>query len=397
MTPFDQHPTCSEAKPKAMTHSYQVSCDEPAGLTELGESWRALEKRCDASFFQSWHWIGTWLKTLPSHFRPRVLRVTEGGRLAGLGILMFHADRRHRVMPVGRLLLNETGDAYHDRLTLEYSGILCNSSVRAGITEAALAWLVAHEKRWSELCLSGLLPEGLTEVSAAAARLGLLPWTPDLKPCDYVDLEVVRQADGEYLSQLSRNTRQQLRRALRLYEAEGPLSLAAPGSLEEAHKFLDELAELHQIYWTARGESGSFSNAYFSQFHRALIDAGFADGKIQLLRASAGEQPIGYLYNFVHEGYVYGYQSGFRYDEDPKRKPGLVTHYLAIEENLSHGARIYDFMAGHGQHKRSLSNATRDMTWLVLQRNVLKNRLEQWLRRLKQQAAERRKAAAEGN
>lgn len=395
MTPFDPHPSGSEAKTEAMTPSYQVSCEDIAALSELGESWRTLEERSDGSFFQSWYWIGTWLETLPPQFKPRVLRVTSDGRLAGLGILMFHAGNRHRIMPVGRLLLNETGDAFHDRLTLEYSGILCNSAARSAITRAALEWLLTNDRNWSELCLSGLLPEALADISAAAAGLGLLPWTPDFKPCDYVDLGEVRKADGDYLSQLSRNTRQQLRRALRLYEAEGPLSLAAPGNLEEAHSFLDELAELHQAYWTARGESGSFSNAYFSQFHRTLIDAGFTDGKIQLLRARAGEQTIGFLYNFLHDGHVYGYQSGFRYDEDPKRKPGLVTHYLAIEENLDKGARIYDFMAGHGQHKRSLSNATRDMTWLVLQRNVLKNRLEQQLRRIKQQLAERRKAAAE--
>lgn len=394
MTPFDPHPSGSESKTEAMTLTYQVSCEEVAGLSELGESWLALERSSNASFFQSWYWIGTWLKTLPPKFKPRVLRVTEGGRLVGLGILMFHGGSRHRIMPVGRLLLNETGDPYHDRLTLEYSGILCHPAARAAVTEAALRWLLTHDKSWSEFCLSGLLPESLAEVSAVATRLGLLSWTTDLKPCDYVDLDAVRQKEGDYISQLSRNTRQQLRRALRLYEAEGPLSLSAPGNLQEAHRFFDELAELHQIYWTARGESGSFSNAYFSQFHRALIDASFADGRIQLLRASAGDQPVGYLYNFLHNGYVYGYQSGFRYDEDPKRKPGLVTHYLAIEENLSHGAKVYDFMAGQGQHKRSLSNATQDMTWLVLQRDLLKNRLEQRLRRIKRQLNERKKSAA---
>ena len=378
-----------------MTASYQVSCEEISGLSELGEAWQELELRSDASFFQSWCWIGTWLETLPPRFKPRVLRVTRAGQLAGLGILLFHAGSRHRIMPVGRLLLNETGDPYHDRLTLEYGGFLSDRSARPGVTEAALSWLQKHDRSWSELCLSGLLPETLAEVSAAASDLGLLTWTPDFKPCDYVDLDEVRNAKGDYLSQLSRNTRQQLRRAIRLYEADGPLSLTAAGSLEQAQSFLDELAVLHQCYWIARGESGSFSNDYFSTFHRALITAGFPAGKIQLLRVDAGDQPIGYLYNFVHHGYVYGYQSGFRYDEDPKRKPGLVTHYLAIEENLRQGAGIYDFMAGHGQHKRSLSNATRDMTWLVLQRNVLKNRLEQKLRRVKQQLAERKTASAE--
>ncbi|TQV76263.1 GNAT family N-acetyltransferase [Denitrobaculum tricleocarpae] len=375
-----------------MTASYQVSCDEIADLSEFGNAWQELEAGGHASFFQSWCWVGTWLSTLPDSFKAKALRISQGDRLAGLGVLMFHAGHRHRIMPVGRLLLNETGDAHHDRLTLEYSGILCDTRERLGITEAAFRWLDGTDRSWSELCLSGLLPETMSDVSKAADAVGLMPWIQDLKPCDYVDLSIVRDRKEDYLTQLSRNTRQQLRKALRLYEADGPLSLTAPDNLDEAHRFLDELTQLHQSYWIARGETGSFSNDYFRKFHRALVTAGFPEGKIQLLRASAGDQPIGYLYNFLHDGTVYGYQSGFRYDDDPKRKPGLVTHYLAIERNLAQGAGIYDFMAGYGQHKRSLGNATQDMTWLVLQRNILKNRVEQRLRGLKQQLAERKKA-----
>lgn len=375
-----------------MTAPYQVSCNEIADLSDFGNAWQELEARSDASFFQSWCWIGTWLTTLPPSFKPMALRISRGDQLAGLGVLMFHAGKRHRIMPVGRLLLNETGDPHHDRLTLEYGGILCETTERSTITEAAFRWLEANDPRWSELCLSGLLPETLTDISKAARAVGLMSWVPDLKPCDYVDLSEVRDGKDNYLSQLSRNTRQQLRKALRLYEADGPITLTAAETLEQAQQFLDELAVLHQSYWVARGESGSFSNDYFTRFHKALVTAGFPDGKIQLLRASAGDQPIGYLYNFVHDGYVYGYQSGFRYDEDPKRKPGLVAHYLAIERNLQQDARIYDFMAGYGQHKRSLGNATQDMTWLVLQRDILKNRLEQRLRSFKQQLAERKRA-----
>jgi CelD/BcsL family acetyltransferase involved in cellulose biosynthesis len=72
-----------------------------------------------------------------------------------------------------------------------------------------------------------------------------------------------------------------------------------------------------------------------------------------------------------------------------------VTHYLAIERNLDQGAAIYDFMAGYGQHKRSLSNATRDMTWLVLQRDLFKNRVEQKLRRIKLRLEQRSETPAE--
>ena len=59
-----------------------------------------------------------------------------------------------------------------------------------------------------------------------------------------------------------------------------------------------------------------------------------------MLRITAGGRIIGYLYNFVHAGHVYNYQSGFAYEDDPVVKPGFVSHYLAIEHYLAGTATI---------------------------------------------------------
>lgn len=233
--------------------------------------------------------------------------------------------------------------------------------------------------RWDEIYLSGV-DEALADKVAA---VGLLPHLLANKPCDYVDLEAVRASGKGYLEGRSKNSRYQIRRALRRYEDRGALSLHAPSTLEEALEIFAELKALHQMYWTGRGETGSFANPFFEEFHHLFIKRRFAAGEIELLRASAGDETIGCLYNFRHDGTVYGYQSGFAYEEDPALKPGLVSHYLAIERNLADGARVYDFMAGFGQHKRSLGTARRQMVWLSGQRPRMKYRLERALRAAK--------------
>jgi hypothetical protein len=43
---------------------------EPVDLDRLGQGWRTLEARSDASFFQSWGWIGCWLRHLPPDRQP---------------------------------------------------------------------------------------------------------------------------------------------------------------------------------------------------------------------------------------------------------------------------------------------------------------------------------------
>jgi hypothetical protein len=66
---------------------------------------------------------------------------------------------------------------------------------------------------------------------------------------------------------------------------------------------------------------------------------------------------IGYLYNFVKDGQVYSYQSGFDYDLLPRSKPGWLCHHLAVEHNLQRGMTGYDLLAGACQFKASFGKA----------------------------------------
>ena len=174
--------------------------------------------------------------------------------------------------------------------------------------------------------------------------------------CHYVDLEALRRSGGEYLGLLGSHTRYNVRRSIREYEKLGPLVLESAASPEQASAFLSGLRQLHQAYWQQKGLPGSFANPFFNEFHAELIRSHFAEGAIQLLRMSAGKAVLGYLYNFVDQGRVYNYQSGYDYELCPKQysRPGFVTHVYAVEFNRTAGHHIYDFMAGDSEYKQTL-------------------------------------------
>lgn len=345
--------------------------------------WLDLERRSDCSFFQSWAWIGCWLSQLPEGLNPNALIVSHGSNVVGLGVLVANRQRRHGLISSNAFYLNETGNTAVDPLGLEYNGLLIDRQFVEPVVRGCFKWFTEKQHSWEELNVGGMEATAAKAYGKIAEALGLAAVTRKESRCDYVDLDEVRQDSGDYLGKLSRNTRRQVRRALRLYDHHGPLSLEAARTGEEALGILDELKELHQAYWSWRGHPGAFANDFFARFHLDLIANHFDAGEIQLLRISAGTKSIGCLYNFVKDGWVYAYQSGFSYDADPRLKPGLVSHYLAIEHNLEQGARIYDFMAGDGQHKRSLGTNAGGLTWLVLQRRLAKFRLENALRSLK--------------
>ncbi|HEY8609794.1 MAG TPA: GNAT family N-acetyltransferase [Roseomonas sp.] len=333
--------------------SLDVTLGAAGSLDALGAEWRALEAEAgDHGFFRSWSWVGCLAEErFPD---PVLLRARRDGRLVGLALL----NRRR-----GRLALGESGDPTLDAPFVEHNGPL----LARGEGVEALAFMMGTAlKGAGRLRLSGVEPRLLDAASTAG---GMVLRRQD-RVAPLVDLEAVRATGGDYLAALSANARQQLRRSARRHVARGDLSLERAGSVAEALDWLDAMIALHGAAWRARGRPGAFANPFMPRFHRALITGAFPRGEVDMLRASAGGRPFGYLYNFRLGGRIFAYQSGFDYAlADAQTKPGLTCHHLAIERALAAGDRSYDFLAGDDRYKRSLANATATLAWAEIARH----------------------------
>jgi CelD/BcsL family acetyltransferase involved in cellulose biosynthesis len=348
-------------------------------LPELEREWRQLEAAGNASFFTSWHWIGTLLSALPPASRPKLLRGSAEGETVSLALLGANETRRRRGLVRSRgLYLNETGDPRFDALTIEHNGILAVAEWELGVWDELIGWVASIRGEADELYVGGSqrrLPE------AALGRCRLRCHETSL-PSYSVDLCRLEDSDGELYPVLSANARQQLRRTLRYFERLGALRLAEAASVAEALAFFDAMKELHCASWERRGRPHSFSGGFFEPFHRLLIERSFAEGGTQLLKACAGDRVLGYLYNFRLGNHVYAYQSGFD-DSDRRERPGIATHFLAIRHAFRSGARVYDFMAGRNRLKESFATRCEPMLWQTVQQPRLMFRLEHLARRFK--------------
>ncbi|MEI8396532.1 MAG: GNAT family N-acetyltransferase [Rhodospirillaceae bacterium] len=348
----------------------------------LARDWHELEARAarDTSFFLSWLWIGCWLDHLGAHDRPLRLTVREAdGAVVGLAVMIERTRRRFGLRTRRQWWLHETGDRALDCLCMEYNGILVAAARASEISTVALGWLAKQTGACDELILGGIG----TELTGIATMIpGRLPRVIARAPCPWLSLDAVRRAGGEPLALFGPSTRAALRRCRHLYSDQGPVRFYVAATEAEAGDFLTELKDLHQRDWNARGKPGAFASPCFEHFHRTLIRRAFADGVIELCRVSVGDRTIGMLYNFVWRGRVYAYQSGFeRPAGDNRLKPGLLSHYLAIHHALAAGRERYDFMAGDGRHKRSLSDNADLMSWLALDSDGAITRLEHRVRR----------------
>ena len=188
---------------------------------------------------------------------------------------------------------------------------------------------------------------------------------------------------GFELSVLSSNTRRQLKRAMALYEEKGPLTLERAQNASQALDWYDDLIRLHTLKWENQPTDTPATRAENHAFNKQLISYGEGEVIYEVLRARAGDQPIGYLFNLINSDMAAFVMGGFVQETDNKLKPGLVTHYLAMDHHRREGTLAYDFLGGDARYKKSLSQRTYPMMSLVIQRKTLRTRLERIARMIK--------------
>jgi len=326
-----------------------ITIEPVEDFAALAPVWRALERRADCSFFQSWAWTGCLAEE--RFAEPWLLTARRGDRSIALALF----NRGLRAGLTRPILLGESGKAELDTIFTEHNGLLLDRDEPDGL--AAQCWAALAERfgaaRW--------LISGTREVTCAALPGDRIARIRAHRPAPYLDLS----PDIDPLAGFSANTRQQLRRSLRAWEKIGPLMLEVAATEDQADQYLAALAELHQSYWNARGKPGAFAEPFFGRFHQTLLHRASDRQSIDLIRIRAGERVAGYLYNFVHEGWVAAYQSGFDFGPDADRlRPGLVCHLMAIQHYAQAGIRRYDFLGGEARYKRSLANAEIPLVWL---------------------------------
>ncbi len=367
-------PTLAQGPPAAVPALRSVAFEASAPHVQV--IWRALESRVRPPYFLTWSWVETWLGSLPKEAMPDAVVLYDADKPVGAFFAGRHPIERHGMFRGRGRFLNATGDPRIDELCIEHNAVLLDPS--ASCTLADL--VAAVPGGWDELALPGIasttFPGCRLDEPLADHRV-LIDETFE---APFVDLAKVRAAPGGYLSLLGSNTRAQIRRAERGF---GELTIEQAKDETQALDVYRELLHLHRARWMRRGQPGAFADPWFVTFHERLIRERVAHDEIQLLRVRSGGATIGCLYNFVANGRVLFYQSGFAEQPNARLKPGYVCHAMAVQANADAGHDVYDLLAGRGTYKQSLATDSETLVWARIQRPLARFRVEEHLRRWK--------------
>lgn len=365
--------------------------------------WESVESRWaaafrqdpDASPYTSPSWVRTWIEVFGEALVPQIVSFGAKGADPIGACLLTRRARYGAVLPMVRLHINTDGELERDSVVVQHNSLVSRPDARDRVYEA----FAAHVK---SLRVDELRAAGFEEAGVARLQKYFPNWRHDVewRESPYVDLQRLRGEGGDHLRAVSRNTREQIRRSLTRYQERGPVSITSASTPGEARAMFEEMLEMHEARWRAVGKGGGFASPLRRTFHRAFVGRGVSEGHAQLLRVTAGDHVIGVLYNLVANGRVNFYQSGLRYEEDKRLKPGLVTHHLAIHHCLQAGFTEYDFLMskpGEGRYKESLSNSTRRLGWVTLYRTGWRQRYFTFARAMRLRATLLRNGAPIAN
>ena len=338
--------------------------------------WEIMQNKCPHSFFLSWVWMESWLQTLPKNKNIKFIYGLVNDEPFVAYFSCIKKGIESNFVYCSRGYLNSTGNREQDEITIEYNGVLIDANIERDVR----GLFTQSFSPWDEFICPAVELEWISDfVSSSNLNIEFL----NKRPCYYVDLNKVRAHDNDISGVLSKNKRSQIKRSMKIYESNGPITLHVAETDEQAIEYLSELEMLHQKKWIENGKKGSFSSKFFKIFHIRLIKNNFTKNVINLVLIKNGDEAIGYLYNFIYQNKVLFYQNGFVYKNDNKLKPGLVCHYLAINYYAKKGYDVYDFLAGNDAYKKSLSTDFTELYWVSIRRNKFIFKIKKFMSKLR--------------
>lgn len=338
------------------------------------QGWRRLAARLDSqSITCSPFWTHCWI----THYGPvtpfRIVAAEEQGELRGIVLVTEGIGRKVGPFPVRTRHLGTAGEAQLGSPFVEYNRLL----IQPGYESRFLSGLSQHlgnDLGWDQLHLDGFEQTELTRITDQFSGADVLA-----RESKYCNLGRIRKDGGDILAALGKSTRSNIRRKLRDY---GELECTWAESVEQADQIFAEMVNLHQARWQSNGQPGAFSQGRFLRFQHDVMVRGLLEHRVVLFRVRHQGETVGCLMLLADGPRLLDYLSGFAPFET-KASPGLITHYLCMEQALKRGFDAYDFLIGDKRHKDNLSTDTATICWATLNRPTFKMRMIETLQQAK--------------
>jgi len=339
------------------------------GLRKLEAEWNGLLERSKANtIFLRWEWIQQWGDIVASRVRPCIVIVRDNhGRV--VGIAPFYVRNARLMSFASYRILGIMGD---DFTGAEYSDWLVSQDNTGAALEAISDELCGGKIKWDCIWMPRMAGwtgarERIIEACEGAG------FNHRIRPRDFAFVRLPNDIET-FKRSLSKNRREQIRRQGKKVMRHSGVAVTRCLTEDDLPRYLDALFELHHLRWVQLGQRGAFEKrplmvSFYRQFAREAIRKRWlwlygleVDGRMKAVQ-------VGYVYNRVY----FQMQEGF--DPDFLDGVGNVLRIKVIEDCISAGVEVYDFLGEMTEHKRRWLAERRAGYDVLIGRRSLKNRV----------------------
>lgn len=341
-------------------------------LNEIALIWQELESFIKPkSISCSWDWVSTWLSIYGDLIPYEFVCGSIGNTVCGI-CLISKETGRFLPFPVAAYHLGTSGEPIKERVMMLNNHILVRPDCIQQFVNQFVSYFLSHYS-WDEFRLEFFERDDVDIFTGSFDQRNFHCHLVN-EEASVLNLKQIRDTHKPLIDLLGNHTRHSIRRTLK--GLDNSIRITYAERIDEARIIFSELCQHHQQSWQLRGKRGMFASRRYTSFHREIIEKLFPLGKIMLFKVSSDYGPVGYLYGFIEDNCLLGYQSAFAYRLDgispqvnPKRiHPGYLTHFLCAQSCLDRGLNEYNFGPAIYQYKKQFSNMTKN-NWTLSIRN----------------------------
>lgn len=307
-------------------------------VAQISDCYQAVFSNSKANnFFLSLQWMQMWIEK--AECKPNLLEFYASDELVGFAFIGKQTSHWGDTY-----YLNQTGKHDDDQIWIEYNDVICQHHHKE--CRQALLSHITKQSGFYQFVVTNAIDQ---DWQHKHTRL----WSSEATEGFSCSL------DNEFYQRVfSKNTKSQIKRAQKFIEQHlGAVDMCVV-SREHMEQAVTEMASLHIKQWGSHDYGSGFNNKRFTDFHRELL-LDESSNNCVLIKVTAGETTLGYLYFFLQDQTAYFYLSAINYCLDDNRyKPGMLMHKLGMQYMLEQNMIRYDFLAGMARYKQSLSDTS---------------------------------------
>lgn len=321
------------------------------GMTDLFR----LEKECPArSIFQTEIWMDTWWNIYKEGKVPFAGKLTRSGDTVALFPLYM---RKRGSGPWARRELRLVGTG--EKVETDFHDFLACKDLDDGeLTSLFIYFLEQTKASWDGIVLSDF--DEASRIHGALVRHGnIFPYRTILEKgeeCPYQDLPETK--DRYVKEYLSSTFRRRLKNKTNKLQRETNFSFSIHDGRSDLGEVMRRFAEIHQTWWTGRGEKGAFHDPQKADFLNTIAVRLGAEGELFLSLLTIDGQLASGRLGFLHDGVVYDYQASHN-PKFLKSSPGLVCVCKTIEAAIDRGVRRFEALRGTEPYKKHFTRTSR--------------------------------------